>query len=90
MKIAITDANIFIDIIYLEIHSLLPLIGFEIYTTQYVLNELDEDQIQKLQPIISNNVLIVYSFQENELEELSKFFIKEKSFSSRSFCNIRC
>lgn len=76
MRIAVTDANIFIDVIYIEIHSLFPKIGLEIYTTQNVLDKLDDYQIQLLQQLIDDNVIVVYTFSEKELEEFSKFFIK--------------
>lgn len=76
MRVAVTDANIFIDIVYLKIHTGLFKIGYEIYTTQYVLNELDEEQVLQLQDLIKDNVLIVYPFTEQELTELDEFFIK--------------
>ncbi len=76
MKIAVTDANIFIDIIYLKIHPILFKIGLEIYTTQYVLDELDEEQLEELRQIINDKILMVYSFSNDELNELSKYFVK--------------
>lgn len=76
MRIAVTDANIFIDVIYIEIHLLLPKIGLEIYTTQNVLDELDEDQIQLLKELIQNNLIVIYAFSKEEQDEFSNYFIK--------------
>lgn len=42
MRIAITDANIFIDLFYLELVDKLFEIGCEIYTTRNVLLELED------------------------------------------------
>lgn len=81
MTIAVTDANIFIDIIYLQIHHALFRLGLEIYTTQYVLDELDEEQLEQLKQLIFDKVLTVYHFGETELNELSKY-IKKKSLST--------
>jgi len=44
MKVAITDANIFIDIIYLDFLEHLFSIDIEIYTTNTVLCELNLNQ----------------------------------------------
>lgn len=45
MKIAITDASIFIDLYELGGLAWLATLGFEIHTTNLVLNELSNDQL---------------------------------------------
>jgi len=74
MRIAVTDANIFIDMIFLEIHPLLLKLDLEIYTTQFVMDELEADQVQQLQKLNQSRILKVYAFKEDELDELSDFF----------------
>lgn len=77
MKIAVTDANIFIDIIYLGIHTSLFKIGLEIYTTQFVLDELDDNQLSTLDKLITDKILIIFEFTNDELALLSGYFIKK-------------
>ena len=70
MKIAVTDANIFIDLLYMEMQLLLLKLELEIYTTQFVLDELEEEQITKLQQLANEKTLIVYPFTDEELKKL--------------------
>ena len=48
MKIAVTDANIFIDLIRLNMLAVLFAIEMEIYTTQEVIDQLNDDQTRAL------------------------------------------
>lgn len=60
MKIAITDANIFIDLHYLKITHHLFFLGYEVYTTHHVINELG-DELQILEPFIASGKLQIES-----------------------------
>jgi predicted nucleic acid-binding protein len=71
MKIAVTDANIFIDILFLELHVYLPDLDLDIYTTRLVFGELEEDQIAKLEGVI------VYQFSDEEQVTLDEFQVKK-------------
>lgn len=71
MRIAVTDANIFIDTLSVELESYIPLLGLEVYTTQLVLGELEEDQIARLQGIN------IYQFSGGEQEALDAFKVKK-------------
>ncbi len=53
MKIAITDANIFIDLFGLEQLHWLELLHLEVYTTDLVLNELLPEQAAAVRPFIT-------------------------------------
>lgn len=76
MKIAVTDANIFIDLIHLGLHVFISQLNLEIFTTQNVLDELDEEQIQILDGLIGNKSLTIYAFSDEEYEAFSDFSVK--------------
>ncbi len=64
MKIAITDASIFIDLYELGCLDWLVKLEFEIHTTTLVLNELSQDQLKLVTPIVS--VVQPLSFEDLE------------------------
>ena len=70
MKIAITDANIFIDLIKLQWLGYLFCIDIEIYTTLEVINELIDDQLERVTVFIQSRRLNIYSFTSSELEQI--------------------
>jgi hypothetical protein len=70
MKLAVTDANIFIDLILLEILDYLFALGIEIFTTQEVVDQLSKDQHVELSPFIESNRLKVYCLDSVELKEV--------------------
>ena len=70
MKIAITDANIFIDLIKLQWLGYLFCIDIEIYTTLEVINELIDDQLERVTIFIQSRQLNIYSFSSSELEQI--------------------
>lgn len=61
MKIAITDANIFIDLIYVELIDDLFGIEVEIHTTINVVDELNTKQQHVLQKFTKKAVLTIHS-----------------------------
>ena len=67
MKIAITDANIFIDLIKLRWLGYLFSIGLEIYSTREVIDELKDSQLEQLNGFIQSQQIKVYSFLAEEL-----------------------
>ena len=70
MKIAITDANIFIDLIRLELLGYLFNLGMEIHTTREVYDQLNSHQREVAAGFVQAGVLSVYSFSYQELEEI--------------------
>ncbi|GGA94935.1 hypothetical protein [Puia dinghuensis] len=73
MKIAVTDANIFIDLIRLNMLALLFSIEMEIYTAQEVIDQLNDDQSRELAAFLGPQHLKVYRLSEKELEEVVAF-----------------
>lgn len=61
MKIAITDANIFIDLIHIELQNELFAAGLEIHTTISVFDELNNNQQEVLSKYIEQKQLMVHS-----------------------------
>lgn len=91
MKIGIfiTDANILIDLIKLDL--LFPLLQSEVFefkTTDFVLNELYEEQKKSLIPFILNNHLEVLESREQDLIEIAilKQQVSALSFEDCSVC----
>lgn len=72
MKIAVTDANIFIDLIKLDMLGFLFNLDLEIHTTYEVYNQLNSEQEKIAQNFVQSGLLILYSFTPEELEELNK------------------
>jgi len=75
MRLAVIDANIFIDLIKLRMLAWLFKIGYEIYTTQEIVDQLKDDQSGLLKEFIGSGALTVYLLSEKELEELVRLTI---------------
>lgn len=67
MKVAITDANIFIDLHDLGCLSWFELLGLEVYTTSLVLNELGVVQRMAVQKIVG----VVTELTMDEVDSLA-------------------
>lgn len=70
MKVAVTDANIFIDLIKLQLLGYLFSIDIEVYTTREVVDQLNTGQYEKVDSFIQAKVLKVYNFSSEELSEI--------------------
>jgi hypothetical protein len=70
LKVAVTDANIFIDLIILELIAHLFQLELQIHTTREVYDQLNGDQKQKLQHFCDSEQLLVYNFDTHEIAEL--------------------
>ena len=72
MKIAVTDACIFIDIIELGLSGHFFDLPFKIHTTLDVLNELYPSQRQVLNAFTEENKLVVHCLTDKEMVEISQ------------------
>lgn len=70
MRIAITDANIFIDLIELSLINHLFQIDLEIHTTQAVLEELLDEQQELLQAFRDKKELTIRVFTDTEQQAM--------------------
>ncbi len=70
LKIAVTDANIFIDLIILELIAQLFQLDLQIHTTREVFDQLNTNQKQILQHFYHSKQLHVYNFDVQEIAEI--------------------
>jgi hypothetical protein len=70
MKLAVIDANIFIDLIKLQMLALLFRMEIEIHTTQEIVDQLRDEQQEQLKEFIEATHLKIYLLSEEELEEV--------------------
>jgi hypothetical protein len=70
MKLAVTDANIFIDLIKLQMLVLLFSIDMEIHTTKEIVDQLNEDQLVHLNGFIDSRHLQVHYLSALQLQEV--------------------
>jgi len=66
MKLAVADANIFIDLIYTKSTSYLFRLGYEIHTIADVIDELHENQQAVLERYRVKKALHVHHFSDEE------------------------
>ncbi len=69
-KIAITDANIFIDLIETEIFEYLFQFGIKVHTTYEVFDQLSPNQQEILKSFELNGELVIYCLSYYELVQL--------------------
>jgi hypothetical protein len=69
MKTAVIDVNIFLDLIELQMLTSLFTIGYRVYTTQEMIDQLNENQYAYLKEFIGTGQLTIYRLSEKELEE---------------------
>ena len=70
MKLAVTDANIFIDLIKLQILALLFNIDMEIHTTKEIVDQLNDSQLVYLTEFIDSGYLQVHYLSALQLQEV--------------------
>jgi hypothetical protein len=70
MKIAVTDANIFIDLIAVDLLNSLFDLKIEFHTTFPVFDQLNLEQQKNLIPYINSKKLVKYNFSYEELMEI--------------------
>jgi len=71
-RLAVTDANIFIDLIILGLVEHLFELDIDIHTTREVFDQLTVAQKEVLNGHAERGVLFIYSFSSDELGEISE------------------
>lgn len=80
--VAVTDANIFIDLFKMDLLGLLFRIGLEVHTTRELLEELYEDQQAKL---LEEGQLTIHDLSDEQWREINKLtFSRRFSEADRS------
>lgn len=70
MRIAVTDANIFIDLIKLDLLDCMFGLDMEIHTTREVFDQLNAEQSAIAETFLHTGELHVYNFSWAELQEI--------------------
>jgi len=85
MILVVTDTNVFIDLMNVDAHTAFFALGFEVHTTDFVINELDEEQRRQLLPFRGNGQLTVARFTESEVKTFGVMTTKVSiQFTDRS------
>lgn len=71
MKIIVNDANILIDLVKLDLLGPFFSLPFEFHTTNLVLGELFDDQLNSYVPFIDEHLFFVAEFSEQEIIEIN-------------------
>lgn len=72
MRVTVTDANIFIDLIKLDLITHLFAIELEIFTTAEVLEELNDEQVALMRQFERDGLLVVKLLSETERNAVSQ------------------
>lgn len=66
MKVVINDANILIDIAKLELLEEFSMLNFEMYTTDFVFEEINDEQRNPVKKLIEQNIISLIVTEEIE------------------------
>ncbi|MGD9486629.1 MAG: hypothetical protein AB7W47_01280 [Calditrichaceae bacterium] len=81
MFLAIQDANIIIDLLNIDMFNELFQLQISFYTTDFVLSEINDEQIEIVTPIIEKELLVVKNSSEEEMAEIIYLNSQVKSLS---------
>jgi rRNA-processing protein FCF1 len=81
LKIAINDANLFIDLHEIALTEKFFQLPFRFHTTQLILSELEPEQLNKLQPFLEAEILVVRQLTREEIESLDNQTTQSKKLS---------
>jgi hypothetical protein len=70
MRIVVTDANIFFDLIGIEALGLFFQLDNEVHTTALVVDEFIEEDLAAIKEFVESGVLHVRAYNEEELKEV--------------------
>ena len=89
MKVAITDANIFIDLFELELIQFLFELDLSIHTTQEVFLECDETQRAALLKYAATDQLRIHLLTDEQIKNLEQLsFSRKLSFSDQTILSL--
>lgn len=71
MTIFVTDANIFIDLIYSGLLDQLPRLGLQLATTELILDELDTAQQSSVRELVDQGCLVIHEVGIMEVNALN-------------------
>ena len=81
MKIVISDTNIFIDLLNIDLFKKFLRLPMEIHTTDLVLSELKDEQAEVIEEHIKDKKITVITADEEEYSELIELMKERESIS---------
>lgn len=80
-RIAVNDANLFIDLCEIDLVERFFELPLEFHTTQLILNELEEEQQKLLLPFLTTERLSVRHLTQSEIEGLATISTQSRKLS---------
>jgi predicted nucleic acid-binding protein len=90
MIIIVNDANVLIDLVKLQLLPHVFSLQLEFYTTDLILDELHDWQVQELQMYINNGTLNVIQLTDSELIDVSLLQAEKRQLSEQDCSSIVC
>jgi rRNA-processing protein FCF1 len=88
-KLVVSDTNIFLDLLSIDLLSTFFLLNYDFYTTDFIIAEIkNKTQKSRIQEFINNNKLIIKSFDYLETQELYLLFNIAKQGLSIEDCSV--
>jgi len=80
-RIAVNDANLFIDLCEINLVERFFELPLEFHTTQPISNELEQEQLQRLVPFITQQQLSVRHLTQSEIDNLASISTQSRKLS---------
>ena len=90
MIIVVNDANILIDLVKLQLLPHFFSLQLKFYTTDLILDELHDWQVENLQVYIDNGMLTVSQLTDNELIDITLLQAEKRQLSEQDCSAIVC
>lgn len=90
MIVIVNDANVLIDLVKLELLPYFFTLQVEFYTTDLILDELHDWQVQELQVYINNGTLHVIQLADTDLTEVYLLQSEKRQLSEQDCSAIVC
>ncbi|MDI9859335.1 PIN domain-containing protein [Flectobacillus roseus] len=82
-KIAINDANLFIDLCDINLITQFFQLPIEFHTTQLIIEELEKSQFELILPYIKQKILYIRELTLDEITGLSKLTLQSRKLSKQ-------
>jgi len=90
MIIVVNDANILIDLVKLQLLPHFFSLQLKFYTTDLILDELHDWQVEKLQVYVDNGALTVIQLTDSELMDITLLQAEKRQLSEQDCSAIVC
>lgn len=90
MIVVVTDANILIDLVKLQLLPHFFSLQLKFYTTDLILDELHDWQVEELQVYIDNGTLTVIQLTDSELMDITLLQAEKRQLSEQDCSAIVC